>query len=164
MRSANPSLEPFPDGSGGDHVLWRRSTLASMIALAVVSFIGGVPAYAQTMNGTILLPDFGTPSLGRNLYIQSGGAINGMIGYVFRLTGSKASFSLTKTGGTTGIESFDIFFYSDAGGEPGTVLAAYNSCSGQEVFCDKSGAIPAGSQWAFVTLVLGANGAFRYSS
>lgn len=137
----------------------NRFTLATVLAALVLTVS---PAQAQTVTGTILLPDFGSPSIGRTLYTAG---INGTLGYVFQLSGNKSTFSLVKTRTTTGLESFDIFFYTDGGGQPGTSLQpAYNTCPGIEPYCNKSGPIPAGARWAVVSLVLGVDASFRYSA
>lgn len=156
--------EPFfrrrPDGSGGTKAVRKIITLLLLAA----SLLAGSPVRAESFNGTIMLPDFGTPSAGRLMYTQSGGAINGIVGYVFKL-GAKSNFTLRETGGMTGIESFDIFFYDEQNGMPGNSLEpVYNRCPAQELFCDKAGPIPAGAKWAVITLVLGANGTFRYTA
>lgn len=140
-----------------------RKLMATLMLAATM--LAGSPARAEVVTRTIMLPDFGTPSIGRLLYTQSGGSINGVVGFVFKLQ-AKSNFTLTRTGGgTTGVESFDIFFYDEQNGMPGTSLEpVYNRCPAQEVFCDKAGPIPAGAKWAVVTLVLGANGTFRYAA
>lgn len=136
----------------------HRFAVTLMVAALLFS---AVPAHAQTVNGFIMLPDFGTPAIARTYYTQT--STNGPFGYVFRVT-TKGSFSLrTLPGGGTGVESFDIFFYDDASGKPGNALnPAYNTCPSQEITCDKAGAIPAGAKWGIITLVLGYNGTFRY--
>ncbi|HEX9695744.1 MAG TPA: hypothetical protein VGB64_05455 [Actinomycetota bacterium] len=134
----------------------------SAAALLVALLLSGMPARAETVNGTIMLPDFGSPSIGRLLYSETG--TTGMVGYVFRLA-AKTSFSLVKTSTPTGLESFDIFFYDEVGGKPGNSLnPIYNACPSQDPFCNKAGPIPAGAKWAVVSLVLGVNGSFRYTS
>ncbi|HVL90977.1 MAG TPA: hypothetical protein VM841_12160 [Actinomycetota bacterium] len=130
------------------------------LLLALALLLGVSPARAQTVQHAILLPDFGTPSLGRVLASEAG--LNGVIGYLIAIQGTKTKFTLATVSAPTGVESFDIFFYDDSNGKPGTVIAAYNLCPGGELRCDKSGSIPSRARWAVVTLVLGVNGTFRY--
>lgn len=130
------------------------------VSLVIAALASGSPARAETLVKPIMLPDYGSPSIGRTLHAATGQT--GTIGYVFRLV-AKNSFTLTIAGAPTGLESFDIFFYDEVNGLPGNPVGeAYNRCPGGALVCNKSGPIPAGAKWAVVSLVAGVNGTFRY--
>ena len=94
----------------------------------------------------------------------SGARSNGIVGWVFRVppTADEATYQMLVTGGATGLETTDVYFYEDwpNGSGPGTPCAirvARESLEGE------SGTICPGPQvpaWGIVVLVAGTNATF----
>ena len=138
----------------GVRVVAAVSALGLMLGLAPGSAENVLPAAhaGSTIEQQIMLATFGSPAVPRLVYSTAGN--NGIFGFVFEVAAAARSFTLIPADSPTGLEDFDIAFYS--GLDATEPIASFGS-SGNE-----AGTIPAGSAWAVVTMSAGAGGTFRY--
>ncbi|GAC1410344.1 MAG: hypothetical protein NVSMB57_04030 [Actinomycetota bacterium] len=159
---------------------FRTMRRFSLMLCAFLAWGMSLPAHAasvtETRSGTILVPTYGTPSVARLSYTEADHR-NGETGYVFALTvksfpGQLARFSLAPLGGTTGLESFDLNFYSSMEqlnlNDPTSTGWVLGHPVG-DIFCGGSsptctGTVPVGANYAIVTLSVGWSGSFRYTA
>lgn len=149
-----------PDGSGGLFV--RRL----IIPLLLMAALAPLRAHAATVSGSVILPSFGTPAIARlGALVDDEERLQGIAGYVFSLPAkcnpSCPQFTLRRTGGMTGMEDFDLFFYESLEGPTGTT-AGSAMCTTSNPVCQ--GTVPLRANYAIVTLSLGFAGTFTYSN
>jgi hypothetical protein len=91
--------------------------MPAMLAIALLAGTPSSPASVSSATGTIVLPS-DTSTIARQLYLQSGGDINGLVGYVVDL-GARVPdgtpYTLRRTAGT-GVVSLWAQFYSSLTG------------------------------------------------
>jgi hypothetical protein len=129
--------------------------LLPLVLGAALLAAAGTPARAQPATGSVQLP---APSsaAARALYMYDA-ATNGTLGYAFRLHGNPvaAPYTLRRTGGATGFENLDVYFYSDVADGSGFCVPKvtrndYDAETG--VVCGDS------PGWAIVIIGLGSMG------
>lgn len=132
----------------------RDLTRALVFALAIAAVAAVSPARAAPVTGTIALPTYGSAAVPRMMFANAGA--NGVTGYVFEHGAAGRLFTLRATGQPSGLEDFDVSFYSSL---ESTEPVAWFAGDG-----DEAGTVPAGARWAIVTMSAGANGAFVFSA
>lgn len=142
-------------------VMGRVREMMTVLAgsLTVALALSALPARAATQEviGLIIAPTFGSPALARSAYAAGQ---NGITGYVLTLAAGTTVFSLTAHVKPTGMEDFDVFFYSRLDDPVVAPLTPTYAGAGDEI----GRPIPAGAAFAVVTLSTGANGSFRYTA
>jgi hypothetical protein len=126
------------------------------VALGVVLYAAPVRAAGQAVDGTVLLASNGG-GVARREWNASGGAINGVNGYVFAVdpTSVGTYFNLTPTATSTGVGTLSIAFYTDM-------------VNG--ITCDSVTGVPSGAvgavcgNYGIVYVDPGANVSFHYVS
>lgn len=121
-----------------------------------------IPGRASAaVNGSVMVPTFGTPALARYTWAVDSSRTQGILGFVFSISARNVQYTLQRTGGMTGMEDFDLFFYQSLDGLTGTTAGAAQ-CTTTNPVC--RGTVPPNANFAIVTLSVGAAGTFVYSN